>query len=357
MTQKRIVHAQRLMKKRGYAALFTDDPKMLLYFTDMNFSVGTLVLTHEKSHLFLDGRYTNQAQPLQERFFIHPISTSKSLDKDLSSAFTCTGPLAFSPSKTSYSVYCKLQSSFSSLVPDEEFFAELRRKKEKKELLLLQQAADITQKVMKEAFSLCKKGISEKELACSIKHLFLEKGADISFEPIVAFGKNSACPHWHPTDERLNDHELVLIDCGALWKNYAGDMTRVLFLKKPQKKLKEAFLAVQKAYEAAAHAAKAGANSADIDACARSILKKARLESFFTHGLGHGVGLEVHEAPRLNKTATHTTLIEGDVITIEPGVYLPGIGGIRLENTLVIEKEEARSLMSMPFDAPVHIIK
>ena len=349
MIQKRIQHARRLLKQKSYAALFTDDPKMLLYLTGMSFSVGKLVMTQETAHLFLDGRYTNQAEPLKERFFIHPISTSKSLDKDLVSACAVTGPLAFSPSKTSYSVYCKLQSSFPTLAPDEDFFAELRRKKEKKELILLQKAAHLTQEVMKEAFSFCRKGISEKDLSCIIKRLFLDKGADISFEPIVAFGKNSACPHWHPTDERLDDPELVLIDCGALWKNYAGDMTRVLFLKKPQKKLQEAFLAVQKAYEAAAQAAKAGARCSEIDAQARAVLKKAKLESFFTHGLGHGVGLEVHEAPRLNKTATHTSLFEGDVITIEPGVYLPGIGGIRLENTLVIEKEGARSLMSMPF--------
>ena len=202
---------------------------------------------------------------------------------------------------------------------------------------------------MQKTFTLCKKGISEKELSNCIKRLFLDYGADIAFDPIVAFGKNSACPHWHPSDERLEDQELVLIDIGALWNNYASDMTRVLFLKPPQKEIKEAFLAVQQAYEAAASAAKPGVDCAYLDTLARKALQEANLEDFFTHGLGHGVGLEVHEAPRLNKFAVNIPLIEGDVITIEPGIYLPNIGGIRLENTLVIEKEKARSFMSMPF--------
>jgi len=350
MTLKRIQHARSLMKKRGHEALFTDDPKMLFYLTGMQFSTGILILTKDKAHLFLDGRYVTQAEPLQDRFVIHPYSSSEQLPKAFSSAASLTGSLAFSPSRTSYATFLKLQSSFKTPIPDEELFATLRRKKEKKELLLIQKAADITQEVMQEAFLLCKRGISEKELACQIKQLFLQRGADISFEPIVSFGKNSACPHWHPTDERLTNQEIVLIDCGAEWNHYAADMTRVHFLKPPKKKLKEAFLAVVKAYEAAARAAKAGVSCAHIDAQARASLRKSKMEPFFTHGLGHGVGIDVHEAPRLNKRAENILLLEGDVITIEPGVYLPGIGGIRLENTLVVEKEGVRSLMSMPFD-------
>ena len=350
MTQERILQVQRSLHEKGYEALFTDDPKLLFYLTGMEFSSGSLAMaTKGYPHLYLDGRYTTQAIPLKDHFEIHSVASSELLSSILSSSLKTTGQVAFAPSRTTYSTYLRLQSSFKILVPDDEFFANIRRKKEKEELFLIQKACDITQEVMKKAFTLCTKGISEKELACQIKRLFLEKNADISFDPIVSFGKNTACPHWHPSDDRLDNQDIVLIDCGAYWNHYAADMTRVLFLKPPKGKLKKAFLAVQSAYETAAHAAKPGVTCSYLDSCAREVLKEAKLEAFFTHSLGHGIGLNVHEAPRLSKTAHRATLVEGDVFTIEPGVYLPGIGGIRLENTLVVGKKGVRSLMDMPF--------
>lgn len=356
--KNRITHGQHAISKRGYRALFTADPCLMYYYTGLHFSHGTLLLTTEDCHLFVDGRYLTQALPLKAFIQVHEASSSLKIASSIETHVqNLSGQVGFSPRHTSYELFFQLQKLSHELVgltliPDEELFDSLRRTKDHYEKQQIQLAVQLTNRVLNEAFSFCTEGVTEKEVAFFIKKRFLDELAGWSFEPIVAFGKNSACPHWSPSDEKLSSHDVILIDCGALWNSYAGDMTRTQFRKKPKQELLHAYEAVQSAYQAALHHAQPGVAVAELYDQAYNALKESNVEQYFTHGLGHGVGLEIHEAPSLRKTSHNVFLQEGDVITIEPGVYLPGIGGIRFENTLYIGKNGPESFIDssyMPF--------
>lgn len=343
----RILHAQKILKTRGHHAFITADPHLLYYFTGIHFTAGTIVGTLDEPHLFVDGRYITEASPLRPRFKVHEFTSKQELPTLIKTAIpNLTGSLAFCPHKTTYESflrYLALGSSIPGLgvTADEEFFANLRRHKDAQEKEKIKKAVQLTDQVIKEAFEKCQKGITEKEIAAFIKIRFLEEGAGIAFDPIVAFGLNTACPHWTPSDQPLLDQEVVLIDCGAQWQGYDGDMTRTLFCKKPSSKLQHIHDSVLSAYHAAFSLAHVGTPVISLYEAAFHALEKENLAQYFNHGLGHGVGLEIHEAPSLKKNSHNVFLEEGDVITIEPGVYVPGVGGIRFENTHYMGKGQA----------------
>lgn len=347
----RALRAQKSLQARGHHALVTADPHLLYYFTGVHFTAGTIVITKDAYHLFVDGRYITQAEPLRKHFCVHEYASKQDLPNILKANIShLTGSIAFCPTKTSYESFFRMLALCSTipglaLTADAELFDNLRRHKDNAEKENIQKAVQLTNQVIQEAFEYCKDGISEKDLAAFIKIRFLEQHAGIAFDPIVAFGINSACPHWTPSDDRLFKQDVILIDCGAQWNGYDGDMTRTLFYKKPSKEIQHAYDAVQKAYHAAKALAKPGIAVIELYESAVAALKEEGLDQFFNHGLGHGVGLEIHEAPSLKKNSHNVFLEEGDVITIEPGVYLPGIGGIRYENTLFIGKEKAESFL------------
>ena len=350
--EKRMEHLRALMQEKQYDALLTTDSSMLFYFTGFSIE-GTLVVTKRRALLFLDLLYKNQVANLKKHFDVSILSRPDSLGKAIATELShFEGSLVIWPTKTTESTLISLQTFFQKkrrrLVSDEDFFQRIRREKDHKERALIKKACEITQEVMKEAISLCKKGITERALSQEIEKRFLERDAKPSFPTIVAFGKNSAIPHWISTDEKLENQELVLIDCGVVWRGYRSDMTRVIFLKPPSKKMKKAFIAVTKAYAETQQRLKGGIRCASLTKKVNTLFHKAGLGRFILHGIGHGLGLDVHEAPFL-ETWSNEKLIENDVIAIEPALYIPGVGGIRVENTLVIKDKKAVSFMTLPF--------
>ena len=176
----------------------------------------------------------------------------------------------------------------------------------------------------------------ERDLAAEIDHQMRRLGADKpSFETIVAAGERSALPHAHPTGAALGAGQPVLIDMGAFQDGYASDMTRVLFLGEPGSRLKRMYRAVLEAQMAALDEVRPGVTATQVDRRARTVLKAHKLDRAFVHSTGHGLGLEIHEAPRIGRK-DKTRLAAGMAITIEPGVYLEGLGGIRIEDTVVV---------------------
>jgi Xaa-Pro aminopeptidase len=350
---QRITATRKLMQKNGYDALLMTDPLMLLYFTDKPLS-GALVLTQHKAVVVVDAYYKTTVADLPKQFevFFWPLTVpvGGALSKILPHF---KGSFAVGPSSNLDETVRSLNPFFKShpqrhLILNEEIFQMIRRHKEKAELQNIKKACEITQAGMELAISLCKKGISEKELSSKIKIFFLQSGADIAYEPIVAFGKNSTMLHWKPSDERLNDQDLVFIDCGAVWNNYLSDMSRVIFLKTPSKKLYKFFKTVEKAYLAILKKAKAGITCSRLNEIAEDVYKKAGLQKYVQCYLGHGVGLAIHEAPYIIPDS-QVRLIEHDVISIEPGLVVPGLWGFHLENTLVVHKNKLISFMTMPF--------
>jgi Xaa-Pro aminopeptidase len=214
----------------------------------------------------------------------------------------------------------------------------LREIKDAGEVALLRLACEAADAALTDLVALggLRPGRTEREVGRQLEALMLDHGADaVSFETIVATGTNSAIPHHRPTDAELAAGDFVKIDFGALVGGYHSDMTRTFVLGKAADWQLEIYDLVSAAQRAGRHALEAGATLADIDGAARGVIADAGHGDHFGHGLGHGVGLQIHEAPGINATAAGT-LLPGSVVTVEPGVYLPDRGGVRIEDTLVV---------------------
>jgi Xaa-Pro aminopeptidase len=212
----------------------------------------------------------------------------------------------------------------------------LRMKKDPQELAVMRKAAILAGEALESVLKLIRPGVRENEIAAEIEYQMKKRGASgPSFETIVASGPRSALPHARPTAKKLRKNELVVLDLGAILAHYCSDMTRTVHLGRASRRVREWYRSVQDAQEAAVAAVKAGVTCGEVDAAARDVLKKNKLDAYFVHSTGHGLGLEVHEDPRLGRGQT-VRLEAGNVITIEPGIYLEGVGGIRIEDDVLV---------------------
>jgi Xaa-Pro aminopeptidase len=222
------------------------------------------------------------------------------------------------------------------LLPAGPMVEALRVTKDEDELALLARACAITGAAFDEVVTQIRAGMTEREVATAIERAMVDAGAEKpAFDTIVASGPNGAIPHHSPGGRRLEPGDMITIDCGARYGGYHADMTRTVVLGTPAGWQREVYALVAAAQQAGIDAAVPGAGTADVDAVARDMIKAAGHGEHFGHGLGHGVGLEIHEAPHLG-VARPGTLGDRVPITVEPGVYLPGMGGVRIEDTLVV---------------------
>jgi Xaa-Pro aminopeptidase len=219
----------------------------------------------------------------------------------------------------------------------------LRARKDPEELGRLEKAARITDDVVERAMAAAAAGVSELELASEIALAVAEAGAQLSFETLVQSGPNSALPHLRPSGRRVQPGELLLIDCGAAWEGYKADITRTIVVGDLAARQREVWETVARAHDAALAAVRAGVPAGKIDRAAREVIEAAGLGESFIHRTGHGLGLEAHEDPSLDPGSS-LPLGAGMVITIEPGVYLPGWGGVRLEDDVVVLEDGCRVL-------------
>jgi len=233
------------------------------------------------------------------------------------------GPFEFSP--------------LSSLV------RELRMRKEKSEIERMGHAAKAADRVFDEILSWDLVGLRERELALKIELAIRELSDGISFEPIVASGENGANPHHEPGNRRLKKGDMVILDYGARWKGYCSDITRTIALGRPNERLVEIYEVVKEAQERAYRAAREGVPARDVDQAARETIAKAGYGEYFPHRTGHGLGLDVHEEPYIGPDGT-TVLENGMTFTIEPGIYVPGLGGVRIEDDIVIRDGRGKRL-------------
>jgi len=223
-----------------------------------------------------------------------------------------------------------------TLVASGRLIEELRTVKDESELALLARACAITDEALSAALSRLTPGRTERELAVLLERAMVDLGADApAFDTIVASGPNGAIPHHVPGDRPFAAGDLITIDCGARYEGYHADMTRTVALGEPAAWQREIYDLVATAQRAGVAAATVGADVADVDAAARDLIGDAGYDEYFRHGLGHGVGLEVHEAPIIGYGRAGT-LEDRVPVTVEPGVYLPGRGGVRIEDTLVV---------------------
>ena len=234
------------------------------------------------------------------------------------------------------------------LVPTEDVVERLRWVKDEEELRLIERAQEAADDAFERITSKLAEGMTEREVAFELEIAMRDAGAEaLGFPTIAAFGENAAEPHHGPTDRPLARGDIIKLDFGARVDGYHSDMTRTLAFGEPDPELQEVHALVLRAQEAGAAAVRAGATGADADAAARSVIRAAGYGDRFGHSLGHGIGLEVHEGPTL-RAGGEDVLPEGTVVTVEPGVYLPGLGGVRIEDMVVVGAEGCRALPRTP---------
>jgi len=315
------------------------------YLVGFSSSNAALFVEPERVRLFTDFRYAETARAVEGVEFVE---TKRSLVGAL--AELLDGTVGFEADAVSYASWEVLRAGGLELVPRRGLVEALRAVKDESELEKIRRAGEITSegyaRLADERFV----GRTERELAWRLEDLFRELGADApAFESIVASGPNAAKPHARPTDRTMEAGETIVIDAGAMVEGYNADCTRTFATGPLPEELKAAYQATLEGQLAGLEAVRAGVTGIDADAAARDKIEAAGLGEKFGHGLGHGVGLEVHEAPRLSRESSDT-LVAGNVATVEPGVYLAGLGGIRIEDLVVVTDGEPEILTSFTKD-------
>lgn len=236
------------------------------------------------------------------------------------------------------------------LVPLEGPVETIRQVKDEQEIASIRKAVDLTDQAYQFLLNKVKPDMTEREVAWELEKFIRTEGAEgLAFSTIAASGPHSALPHHTTSDRRLKEKDLLLLDFGALVDGYCADMTRVLVIGGARKKQKDIYQTVLSAQENALNNIQAGMSGQEADKLARKIIEEAGFGQNFRHGLGHGLGLQIHEAPRLGPDSDQK-LKAGMVATCEPGIYLPGWGGVRIEDLIVIEETGCRNLTRSPKD-------
>lgn len=332
MHKKRIAKLQKQLEFYKCDAFLIEDVTDLYYLTGMSLSVGTLLVEEDKALLLVDARYLELCQ--KGSSVDVALSTENPLDTLVSKK-----KLGFCQANTTYERYLALKKIKLSLKPILNPVRQLRMVKDNEEIHLMRQAAKLGCLGFDFLCEHIKEGITEIELAVELEIFWKRKGAkSLAFDPIVAFGKNGSMPHYKTGGAKLKKGDAVLLDIGVNWQHYNSDMTRVVFFGAPKGKILEIYEVVHEAQLAALKLCKPGAKVGELDQAARGYIASKGYGEHFTHSLGHGIGLDVHEAPTLRSKGVDKDLKleKGMVITIEPGIYLPDVGGVRIEDTVII---------------------
>jgi Xaa-Pro aminopeptidase len=344
----RIARLRRHIKAAGLDAIVVVQPVNIRYLSGFVGSYGILVVDTTSAALITDGRYAEIAQGMVKDARVHVQPLSK-VDEWYQAFFSKAGyrKIGFEgtlPWESVQNLKKRVRPAKSQLVEAGEMIRELRRVKEDSEIRLIAKAARIADAMMEEAQSAARPGISELELSLLIRRTAENLGASgESFDNIVASGPNASRPHHHPEKRKLRDGDMITFDLGARLDGYCSDLTRTPALGSLKPKFEQIYTVCLRAQEAALKAVRAGAACHDIDAEAREIISTAGYGTYFNHGTGHGVGLDIHESPRLN-SVSQEILEEGNVVTVEPGIYIPGFGGVRIEDLVVVTRTGCRVL-------------
>lgn len=345
---KRIQNLQKDLLQKNIDLLILDDSISLIYLTGLHISFGKLFILKDKVKLFVDGRYIQAAKEKTD-LDIDLINEKAISDfivqnniKNISFDSSIITYHSFERLKSFLAKIKNNQNHLTTLSPLLSPLKEFRAVKDLDEISVLKKAASITWKGFEHICLLLKEGMSEKEVALEFEIFVKKNGADsLSFSPIVCFGKNSAKPHHMPSNAKLKLNDIVLMDVGVKVNDYNSDMTRVVFFGKPDPTLEKIYAINKTAQANALSVCRPGHKLKDLDLAARQVLKQEGYEKEFVHSLGHGVGLEIHEFPRIKFNTEDKDIIlkPGMVITIEPGIYIPDLGGVRYEDMIVITND------------------
>jgi len=338
---------QKLVEKK-VEAIFISQPENRYYLSGFDGSAGFLLVTSQEAILATDFRYIEQVKRQSPDYRIFQINGDLAdwfpelmVGLSLSKLGFEDRHLTFATHRQLSEIAGKFQPPLK-LVPLDWLVESLRLVKEPEEIELITRAAEISDNAFRHIESIIHAGMTEKEVAWEIEKFMRENGSEaVPFDIIVASGPNSALPHAHPSPRAIQSGEPILIDIGARVEGYASDLSRTVCLGTPDDTFKKVYDIVLSAQLAVSAIMKEGMTGEQVDTLAREVIEQAGYGKAFGHALGHGVGLAAHESPRLGPGSTET-LTSGMVFTDEPGIYLPGWGGVRIEDLVVMEKGQAR---------------
>lgn len=340
--EKRLKNLRELLKQKSIDAAFIAKRENYIYLSGFTGSSAYLIITQNEAMLITDFRYVEQAgmQAPDYKVIQYQGSFTASLNDMLSDMDINT--LGFEETSMSYSSYNEYRSKLNikELVPLEGAIEKLRVIKDDKEIALMQKAAEIADATFSHILSYVKPGVSELEIAAEMEYHMKKLGAKgQSFEIIVASGKRASMPHGVASEKKIEMGDVITLDFGAIYNEYCSDMTRTVFLGKPKDEIKKIYNIVLDAQVKALEGSVKGLSGKEIDLIARNAISEAGYGKNFGHGLGHGVGIEIHEEPRLSPAGS-TKMENGMVVTVEPGIYVPELGGVRIEDMIMINEDK-----------------
>lgn len=349
------------MAEHEVTVLFIGDLVDLSYISGFRGSNGALIVTADRQWLVTDFRYFSQAGAQAPAWELIEQPTGKQALEIAAAALKerTSGPIGFVGAQLSVDAHAALAKE----VGDERLKnvpslpGELRQVKEPGELETIRRAADIADLLMARALEIARPGLTDRQLRAEVEY-YLASDLGItktSFDIIVAAGEMSAFPHCPITGRALRGGDLLTVDLGALVDGYCSDLTRTVAVAMSTPELEELYALVYRAHQAAFEALRPGATGKDVDAVARQVIVDAGHGEHFGHGLGHGVGLAIHEPPRL-AVQNDQPLVPGNVVTVEPGVYVPGLGGVRIEDLALVTDDGYEILSHAPRPASLRVV-
>jgi len=343
--ERRVRKLRRFMSEHGLSGILITKPENRRYFSGFSGSAGMLLISDKARKLLTDFRYIEQATAQAEQCDIvrYTVNAYEMLTEMTAELGLTT--IGFESDFVTYDMYAQLSDHLPNfnLVPVQ--IDALRMVKDVNEVTLITKAVEIADQAFSHILSYIKPGISEQDVARQLEYHMGKLGAEKpAFETIVASGKRGALPHGRASQKIIELGDFVTMDFGAVYQGYHSDITRTVCVGTATAKQQEIYEIVLAAQLAGVQATCPGKTGKDVDAIARKIIGNAGYGENFGHGLGHSLGLAIHEEPRLSPTNTQTILMENMVVTVEPGIYLPGWGGVRIEDTVLVSADGCKIL-------------
>ncbi|MFC0277213.1 M24 family metallopeptidase [Enterococcus devriesei] len=346
---KRIEKLRALMEKAIIDAYLVTSPANLRYLTNFTGTAGMALITLEQAFFITDFRYIEQAsEQIQGMTIIqHQGDIVSEILKLMESE--SVNVLGFEDAVMTYADYSIFEEVIDAeLAPASGLIEKLREQKDDGEIAIIEKACAIADEGFDHVLKMIRPGMTEIEVANQLDFYMRSLGASgTSFETIVASGARSALPHGVASEKMIEQGDLITLDFGCVYQGYVSDITRTFAIGDPGQQLKDIYQIVLEAQKKVLEVAQAGVTGSQLDAVARDFISEAGYGEAFGHSTGHGIGMEIHEGPNISRS-NDEPLMEGNVITDEPGIYLPGLGGVRIEDDLVILAEGNRILTQSP---------
>ena len=342
---KRQQDLRKVLDERGLDGMLITNLTNVRYISGFTGSAASCLITPEGQYFITDGRYIEQSKA-QVKGFERFIDMNSHLSQIKDNNLNPNGfKLAFEGDHMSYALYENMISMFPNTKWENSsmILEDLAAVKDDHELECIRTAVEVTDKVYEEILPMLRPGFTEKQVANTMVSKYREYAEGEAYSPIVATGPNGALPHAIPTDREFQNGDFIVIDAAAKYGGYHADMTRTPVVREATEKQKEVYSIVKEAQQRGCDIAKAGVPCKEVDAATREYIGEMGYGEYYTHGTGHGLGLEIHTSPRFSPQSEQVLEVN-NVMTIEPGIYLAGWGGVRIEDDVIIGKDDCEIL-------------